>query len=47
MQTTNMKFRFTDDPDQTVYQIKGYRRSNIGAFKDGAIGRWGLSLIHI
>jgi len=41
LETTNMKFRFTDDPDQNVYQIKGYRRSNIGAFKDGKIGRWG------
>ena len=41
LETTNMKFRFTDDPDQNVYQIKGYRRRNIGAFKDGKIGRWG------
>ena len=41
LQTTNIKFRFTGDPDQTVYQIKAYRRSNIGAFKDGKIGRWG------
>jgi len=40
LQTVNTKFRFTDDPDQTVYTIKGFRRSNIGAFKDGKIGRW-------
>jgi hypothetical protein len=41
MQTVNGKFRFKDDPDQEVYTIKGWRKSFIGAFKDGKIGRWG------
>ena len=41
METVNTKFRFKDDPDQEVYTIKGWRKSYIGAFKKGKIGKWG------
>ena len=41
LETVNAKFRFSDDPDGTMYTIKGWRRSHQGAFKDGKIGRWG------
>ena len=41
METVKTKFRFKDDPDQTIYTINGWSKSYIGAFKDGKIGRWG------
>jgi len=41
LQTVNSKFRFSDDPDGTMYTVKGWRRSHQSAFKDGYIGRWG------
>jgi len=54
LQQMNMKFRFSDDPDGTVYTIKAYRRSHIvtydrgtgrrGKFSSERVIKWTLKL---
>lgn len=40
-QQKNSKFRFRDDPDQTVYTIKAYRRNHYIPYDRGGYGRLG------
>ena len=40
-QQKNSKFRFRDDPDQTVYTIKAYRRNHFIPYDRGGYGRLG------
>lgn len=43
LETINMKFRFTDDPDQTIYTTQAFRKSFIVAYdvSNVANGKWG------
>ncbi len=44
LQTNGTAFRFSDDPDGTMYTIKGHSRSHINAYRPGhhgRTGRWG------
>jgi len=45
LETVNASFRFTDDPDGTIYKIKGFRRSHLSPFYTSPRGKFGSSRV--